>query len=409
MSDSCNLHSVQIKKLLKKENPAFPFGGKYRFSPYMACGHRCTYCDGRYEKYHVEGDFDHDITVRENAPELLEKELHKLREPGPICISSGISDPYQPVEEKLEVTRKCAEILSRFNHPVIVHTKSSMILRDIDHWEEVHRRSAFTLMISLTMADDSIRSRIEPGASSVEERLNTLTEFRKRGMNAGVLAMPFIPYLTDSRKQMAELLKALKRAGVQFAMPGLLTLKKGRQKDFFLNSFRKEYPDLIEKMAALYSNEDFYGSPPSGYSHSYHSRMDSLWTELEMDDLIPHSVYRGQFSLYDEISIILRDMIILYRKRGTRVTRLKTASQKFSEWLTPRKTYYARRRNLSYSTLEEEVKALATSGELKNVLGNEKLAEFLFSIVSGAVFNYETLKLDACPVSLQRTIASTKS
>ncbi|MEA3266406.1 MAG: radical SAM protein, partial [Candidatus Fermentibacteria bacterium] len=261
MSSSHNLHCVQVKKLLKKENPAFPFGGKYRFSPYMACGHRCTYCDGRYEKYHVEGDFDHDITVRENAPELLEKELHKLREPGPICISSGISDPYQPVEEQLGITGKCAEILSRFNHPVIVHTKSSMILRDIDHWEEVHRRSAFTLMISLTMADDSFRSRVEPGASSVEERLNTLAEFRKRGMNAGVLAMPFIPYLTDSRAQMAEFLKPLKKAGVQFAMPGLLTLKKGRQKDFFLDSFRKEYPDLIEKLAALYSNEDFYGSP----------------------------------------------------------------------------------------------------------------------------------------------------
>ncbi|MCK5841422.1 MAG: radical SAM protein [Candidatus Sabulitectum sp.] len=403
MSDSHNLHCVQVKKLLKKENPAFLFGGKYRFSPYMACGHRCTYCDGRYEKYHVEGDFDCDITVRENAPELLEKELLKLREPGPICISSGISDPYQPVEEKLGITGKCAEILARFNHPVIVHTKSSMILRDIDHWEEVHRRSAFTMMISLTMADDSIRGRVEPGASSVEERLNTLAEFRKRGMNAGVLAMPFIPYLTDSQEQMEELLKALKRAGVQFAMPGLLTLKKGRQKDFFLNSFEKMYPDLTEKMAALYSNEDFYGGPPRGYSNSFRSRTDSLWTEFEMDDLIPQSVYRGQFSLYDEISILLRDMIILYGKRGINVARLKAASLKFAKWLTPRKTYYARRRNLNYSGLEQEVRALTSSGELKNVLGNEKLAEFLLRIVNGAVLNYQTLKLDACPPLLQST------
>lgn len=409
MSHSHNLHCVQVKKLLKKENPAFPFGGKYRFSPYMACGHRCTYCDGRYEKYHVEGDFDRDITVRENAPELLEKELHKLREPGPICISSGISDPYQPVEEKLGITGKCAEILARFNHPVIVHTKSSLILRDIDQWEEVHRRSAFTLMISLTMADDSFRSRLEPGASSVAERLKTLGEFRKRGMNAGVLAMPFIPYLTDSREQMTEFVKALKSVGVQFAMPGLLTLKKGRQKDFFLNAFEKQYPHLQEKMTELYSNEDFYGSPSRSYSHSFHSRMDSLWTEFEMDDLIPHSVYRRQFSLYDEISILLRDMIILYGKRGINVTRLKAASQKFAEWLTPRKTYYARRRNLKYSAIEQEVKALATSGELKNVVGNEKLAEFLLRIVNGAVFNYQTLKLDACPASLQRTMASTKS
>ncbi len=186
-----NTNFVTVKKLLKKENPAFPFGGKYRFSPYMACGHSCIYCDGRYEKYHVEGDFDRDIVVRENAPELLEKEIAKLREPGPICLSSGISDAYQPVEKELKITRQCAEILSQHKHPVVIHTKSSLVLRDIDYWEEVHNKSAFTLMISLTMSSDNIRKKLEPGASSVTEKLEAIKKFRSRGMNAGILAMPF--------------------------------------------------------------------------------------------------------------------------------------------------------------------------------------------------------------------------
>lgn len=390
---SCNLKRVCVKKLLKKENPAVPFGGKYRFSPYMACGHRCTYCDGRYEKYHVEGDFDHDITVRVNAPELLEKELQKLREPGPVCMSSGISDPYQPVEEQLQITRQCAEILSRFDHPVIIHTKSSTVLRDIDCWEEVHRKSAFTLMISLTMADDSIRSRLEPGASSVEDRLNTLKEFRKRGMNAGVLAMPFVPFLTDSREQMGEFLTVLKSAGVQFAMPGLLTLKQGRQKEFFLNTFKKQYPDIHGKIVELYSNEDFYGNPSSRYTKSFYSRIDTIWAEYVMDDLIPHSLFQGQFSLCDEISILLGDMIKLYRRRGINVTRLKTASRKFSRWLESRRTYYARRRNLKYPALDEELKAIAETNELEELLGNKKLAVFVQRVISGSVLNYQTLEL----------------
>ena len=332
--------------------------------------------------------------MRENAPALLEKELIKLREPGPICLSSGISDPYQPVEEKLGITRECAQILSRSTHPVIIHTKSSLILRDIDYWEEVHRKSAFTLMISLTMADDAIRSRIEPGASSVTERLDTIKEFRNRGMNAGVLAMPFIPFLTDSHQQVREFLKALVSAGVQFAMPGLLTLKKGKQKDYFLNCLEKDYPDLSGKMVKLYSNEDFYGGPPSGYSHTFHTAADSLWKESGMNDFIPHSVYQGQFSLYDELSILLRDMTNLYRRRGISVIRLKKASKRYSEWLAPRRTFYARRRNLNYSALDEEIRGVATSGELAKIIDNRKLAEFLLAVVEGALFNYRSLKLN---------------
>lgn len=389
-----NLNRIRVKKLLKRENSGTPFGGKYRFSPYMACGHRCTYCDGRYEKYHVEGDFDSDITVRENAPEMLEYELSRLREPGPVCISSGISDPYQPVEEQLHITGQCAEILSRFNHPVIIHTKSSLVLRDIDYWERVHRKSAFTLMISLTMADDSIRSRLEPGASSVGDRLKTLKEFRKRGMNAGVLAMPFIPFLTDSSEQMREFLRVLKSAGAQFAMPGLLTLKHGRQKDFFLNIFKEQYPVLHGKIVELYSGKEFYGNPSSGYVKSFNSNANSVWTENAMDELIPHRVFQGQFSLYDEISILLRDMISLYRRRGINVSRLKTASRNFSEWLKPQKTYYARRRNLSYSALENVLKDVATSDELERILGNRRLAEFLGRVIGGAVLNYRTLELE---------------
>ncbi len=387
------MNRIRVKRLLKKEKQPALFGGKYRFSPYMACGHQCTYCDGRYEKYHVEGDFDRDIVVRENAPELLEQELPRLREHGPVCISSGISDPYQPAEKHLEITRQCAEILSRFDHPTIIHTKSSLVLRDIDYWEKVHRKSAFTLMISLTMTDDGIRDRLEPGASPVEDRLKAIGEFRRRGMNAGILAMPFIPFLTDSTRQIGEFLAALNSVGAQFAIPGLLTLKKGRQKDYFLKELGKMYPHLSMKMSDLYSNEDYYGNPPSGILNSFYRTVEALWSENRMSDLVPHSVYQGQFSLYDEISILLRDMKTLYRKRGINISKLKIASQKYTLWLDKRRTYYARRRNLSYSALEEEIRILALSGELERIINNRKLSEFLCRVINGEVLNYRTLKL----------------
>ena len=360
----------------------------------MACGHSCIYCDGRYEKYHVEGDFNSDIVVRENAPELLEKEIVKLREPGPICLSSGISDAYQPVETELTLTRKCAEILSRHEHPVLIHTKSALVLRDIDYWEEVHNKSAFTLMISLTMSSDSIRCKLEPGASGVTEKLEVIKKFRNRGMNAGILAMPFIPFVTDSREQINSFLKLIKLYDAQFAMPGLLTLKQGRQKDYFLEAFKKMYSTDYDRLKNLYSNNDYYGNPPSEYLNSFYRIVNNLWTVNEMDDLVPHFVYKNQFALYDEIFILLKDMITLYRRAGTNTFRLKSAYSKYSEWLRERRTYYARRRNLDYRQLEEEVRNLIIGGGMEQMLGNIKLATFLEKIISGLVFNYKQLNLE---------------
>jgi len=385
---------VSVKKLLKHQRVPGLFGGRYRFSPYMACGHRCLYCDGRHEKYFVEGNFDTDIVARMNSPELLETELSSLREPGPVCISSGISDPYQPLEKELGLTRSCAEILSRQQHPVIIHTKSALALRDIDIWQRVNERSAVTLMVSLTMADDKIRECLESGASSVGERLALIKEFRLRGMNAGVLAMPFIPFLTDSRQNMEALLTLLAGAGVQFALPGLLTLKEGRQKEFFLKGLEKCFPDIVAPVADLYRAADRWGSPPRRFAADFHRTVHDLWSGFEMDGLVPHSVCKGQFTLYDHITVLLSDMISLYRSRGIAVERLREASDRYSVWVSDKRKFCSRRKSLRYSVIDDYLRAMIHSGELAELLKNEKLASFLEEIEKGAVFNYRTLELE---------------
>jgi DNA repair photolyase len=136
-----NLKHISVKKLVRKNKLGSPFSGLYGFSPYMACSHACRYCDGRAERYHVEGDFDHDIVIRENAAERLRAELPRLREWGPICVSSGVSDPYQPIEKEKQLTRQCAEILAESNFPVIIHTKSALALNDLDLWHKLHQKA----------------------------------------------------------------------------------------------------------------------------------------------------------------------------------------------------------------------------------------------------------------------------
>ena len=108
-----HLHERFVKKALRKQNlPDTFLIGRYSFSPYMACSHGCTYCDGRAERYYVEGDFEKDIVVRMNLIERLLVELPKLRERATIVVGSGISDAYQPPETDARLMRKSAEVLS---------------------------------------------------------------------------------------------------------------------------------------------------------------------------------------------------------------------------------------------------------------------------------------------------------
>ncbi len=382
-----------VRKLLKREKRPGLFGGKYRFSPYMACGHRCIYCDGRFEKYHVQGDFDRDIVARTNTPELLEKELGKLREAGPVCISSGVSDPYQPVEEGLNLTGRAAEILARGSRPVVIHTKSSLLLRDIETWAKLNRTAPVTVMVSLTMNSDGVREWLEPGASTVEERLRLLRECTSRGISTGVLAMPFIPFLTDGLNDLSNFAEMVRGTGASFAMPGLLTLKEGRQKGFFFSALRKSKPELVEPLLKLYSRAGPWGEPPEDYSRGFWKRVRKAWGQEDLDSLIPHRLYAGQFSLYDEFTILLDDMQTLYRTRGTGVKKLRLAAECFRDWVGTKRSFIARRRNLSYGIIDDYLRVMTHSGELAGLLENRKLAEFLAEVESGALFDYRTLEL----------------
>ncbi len=407
--DKTNPKYRDVKRLLRKGKYPTPFGGKYMFSPYMACGHACRYCDGRAERYHVEGDFDLDITVRRNTPDLLAKELPRLRERGPICISSGISDPYQPIEQDEKLMRRCAEILVEFDFPVTIHTKSSLVLRDLDLWQRLHKKSAVHLMVSLTFTDDKLRRTYEPGASSVEERLAALTAFHEAGLFTGVLAMPFIPFISDSEDQISRLLEALANIGVDFVMPAGLTLRPGRQKEMFLSTVKESAPHLSDQITGLYDNTNPHGSPCHTYRNKLSQRISALTEANALPEHIPHYTYQNQFAAYDEIRILMSHLKSLYRARGINTARLARAEKLYNEWLMPRKTYYARRRNLSYRSLEAEVIAMVSSGhptgnsealitselyDPGDVIQNRKLAAFFASVFcDGLTFDYLDLSL----------------
>ena len=395
--DECEIteHYRTVKRAIRKGNIAEPFlAGRYSFSPYMACSHGCVYCDGRAERYYVEGDFERDVVIRRNLPELLEDELPKLREVGFVTVGSGISDAYQPPEIREELMRRSAEILARHPFPVAVLTKSAVVRRDIDLWKQVNARGGFNLYISLTFADDRLRQIFEPGASSVSERVEALRVFKEAGCRVGVMAMPLLPHISDTEENVRALFDMLLDVGVDFVMPAGLTLRPGRQKDFFLAVIEERFPDLLETYTALYANEAPSGSCVREYSAGSQKRLNELASDYGFPTMIPHSLFKGGLPLYDELFVLLCHMGELYSVRGVDPGRLTRSRNRYREWLLSRKRVFNRRRKMAQEDLEEELLECLRSDRMAQLVGNAKLSAFMREVVEeGKTFDYVQMAL----------------
>jgi DNA repair photolyase len=162
----------------------------YVINPYTGCQHGCSYCYARFMKRfsgHREpwGQF---VDVKVNAADLLRAEINK-KKPASVWIS-GVCDPYQPLEAKYRLTRECLEILTHNNWPVIVQTRSPLVLRDIDILKEGRD---FEVGLSITTADDSIRKLFEPGAPSIKDRVSALDELHRARIRTYVMIAPMLP------------------------------------------------------------------------------------------------------------------------------------------------------------------------------------------------------------------------
>ena len=198
------MHFVEAKSLLTSWNG---------MNVYRGCAHGCIYCDSRSTCYQFKHPFE-DIEVKENAPQLLEDILRRKRKK--IMISSGsMADPYQPCEKELQVTRRCLELLDKYEFGATVITKSDLVLRDIDLFESINRKSKAVLQMSLTIADDELSRKIEPNVVNSRRRYEVLKEFQKRGIPVVVWMTPILPYLTDTKENIETILDWCIDAGVK--------------------------------------------------------------------------------------------------------------------------------------------------------------------------------------------------
>lgn len=392
-----NKHYEDVKTI--KKNTKLPdtfFINKFGFSPYKACEHSCKYCDGRSEKYYVKGDFENDIVIRQNIPDVLDQSLSKFRERGIIGISSGVSDPYQPVEYSEKLMTKCANIIRKHKYPAMLFTKSSLVSRDIDIWEEVHHNAGFTLMMSIVFPNDKLRKIFEPKASTIESRLKTLKLFKSRGISVGVLAMPLLPYLSDDDESIYKMISQYKEIGVDVVIPSTMTLRPGINKNTYFNVIKEHFPNLMNSYEDLYSENKQSGSPKKYYSNKIHLKYGGALLENKIPDIIPHKLYKNRMPIYDEVYILINHMCELYNRRGINVDKLILSKKSYANWLLAEKTFLNRRRNINFESLEYKLMNLLDIRNMDGIIDNDKLVEFLREvIINKKVFNYINLKLES--------------
>ena len=218
-------------------------------NPYRGCEHGCIYCYARptheYLGFSAGLDFESKIMVKENAPDLLRKELASPKWKPQVIAMSGVTDCYQPVERRLKLTRRCLEVLAEFRNPVGIVTKNHLVTRDADVLTELAAHQAAVVFISLTTLDDALARKLEPRTSSPAQRLAAMEKLSKEGIPVGVLTAPVIPALNDH--EMPTVIASAVDAGARFAGYVTLRLPHGLG-PLFEDWLARHYPDRKEKV-----------------------------------------------------------------------------------------------------------------------------------------------------------------
>ncbi len=250
------MHFVNAKSIL---NP-------HGINIYRGCSHGCVYCDSRSKCYQFTHDFE-DIEVKQNAPELLEEALRKKRKR--CMIGSGsMGDPYVPAEKELRLTRRCLEIIDRYNFGAALLTKSDLVLRDLDLLARINQKTKAVVQMTLTTADDELCKILEPGVCPTSRRVEVLQACKKAGIPTVVWFTPLLPFINDTEENIDAIVDYCIAADVKAILCfGIgLTLREGNREYFYAALDRaaardQRFAGLKERYQKTYGNSYEVSSP----------------------------------------------------------------------------------------------------------------------------------------------------
>ena len=230
---------IPAKSIVNRtKNPGW-FGMEYNMNIYRGCCHGCIYCDSRSDCYHND-DFDQ-VKAKADALRIIRDDLERKAKVGVVATGS-MSDPYNPFEEELQLTRRALTLLEAYGFGVAIATKSDLITRDIDVLTSIHRTMPAICKITLTTCDGALAAKLEPHAPSPSRRLAAVERLSAAGLFTGILMMPLLPFLEDSPENVRDIVGRAADAGARFIYPAMGMTCRAGQREYFYRQLETRFP-----------------------------------------------------------------------------------------------------------------------------------------------------------------------
>jgi DNA repair photolyase len=277
------------------------FGASYNMNIYKGCCHGCIYCDSRCECYRIE-DFD-TVRAKRDALGVIERDLKAKRRSG-ILHTGAMSDPYNPFERELQLTRGAFMLADRYGFGVHPDTKSPLGARDIDVLRSIRRHSPAAVNVTVTTADDALCRRIERSVAPSSARLDAISRLADSGIPCGVLLMPILPFINDTEENVLAVTRLAKSAGARwiFTFRGFGVTLRQNQRDYFYEKLDAHFPGIRRKYVQSFGGAYECRSPRSERLWDvFAAECEKLGLLYKMPDII-NEVNRGyedgQISLF---------------------------------------------------------------------------------------------------------------
>ncbi|WP_440954547.1 radical SAM protein [Methanosarcina sp. Mfa9] len=279
---------IRVTGALNRVRGSIPY--HWDLNIYRGCEHGCQYCYAMYSQRYIKagygnpGDsafFDR-VCVKTNVAEALEKQLRARTWKKEVINIGGVCDSYQPAEAKYGLMRTVLELMIEYKNPVIISTKSDLILRDYDLLAELAGLTYVNIAVTVTTMDEKLREVLEPSASPSEKRFSVLKAFKDTGAVTGLHLMPVLPFLTDNPRNMEAIFSLAAESEVDYILPGTFYLRGDTRKHFF-KFLSLQFPELLEPYRSLYRKggldktykAEIYGSI-SSLMEKYHLSADYM-------------------------------------------------------------------------------------------------------------------------------------
>lgn len=291
------VQEVEFKTILGKSKVTpYWYYSDYNVNFYRGCSHGCIYCDSRSDCYGIE-EFDV-VKVKKNAIAILETEMMKKNKRG-IISTGAMSDPYNPADKELQVSKKFLELANKYKYGVLIMTKSNLVLRDINELVEINTHSPVIVIFTITTYDEEMCKKIEPYVSTTKERFDAIKILVAAGIKVGITLMPILPFINDTNENIENIVCEAANSGVKFIYPWFGVTLRANQKEYFFNELANKFPKELIKYQKYYHKYKCESFNKSLYA-VLAKECNKHGIEYKMNKIV--EVYKNDF-IYDQLSI----------------------------------------------------------------------------------------------------------